>query len=233
MANTEKKPVRIVIADDHPIFREGLKRLLETDPALSVVGQASGGFDAVRLVREFAPDILLLDFAMPHGSGLDALRELAELGGTTRTVLLTADIDRGDTVVALQLGARGVVLKESATDLLLKCIRSVAAGQYWVGHERVSDLVDSLRRAGQDDGQAAPASRLTRRELDIVAAIVEGAPNRDIAAQLGMSEQTVKNHLSHVFDKLGVSSRLELALYAMHHRLLANGQPPVQIGGKG
>jgi DNA-binding NarL/FixJ family response regulator len=136
-----------------------------------------------------------------------------------KPVLLTAAIDAAESVKALRLGARGVILKESATQLLFRCLQSVMSGEYWVGHERVLDIVQHLRTAGRQT-EAAPATLLTRRELQIVSAIIEGASNKDIGQQFNLSEQTVKNHLSHIFDKVGVSNRLELALFAVHHKLL-------------
>jgi two-component system, NarL family, nitrate/nitrite response regulator NarL len=219
-------PTRIVIADDHPIFRDGLRRLLEAEPGIEVVGEAADAAGTVRVVTSTRPDLLLLDLSMPGGGGLEALRDLVDANHPVTIVVLTAAIDRRDTLQALQLGARGVVLKETATAMLYKCIRAVMAGEYWVGHDRVVDLVQDLMQATQtDNGSATPASALTPRELQIVSAIVDGAANKDIAAQFGLSEQTVKNHLSHIFDKLGVSNRLELALYAVHHRLLAGTAP--------
>ncbi len=215
-----KDTVRIVIADDHAIFRDGLRRLLEAEPGFTVVGEAADGREAVQRVAELRPDILLLDLAMPKAGGIDALQELLERRLEVRSVLLTAAIDRAETVKALQLGVRGVVLKDAATQLLYRCLRAVMTGEYWVGHERVLDIVERLREVGRPQAEAAPVTMLTRRELQIVAAIAEGASNKDIGQQFNLSEQTIKNHLSHIFDKVGVSNRLELALYAMHHRLL-------------
>ncbi len=213
-----ERPIRIVIADDHPIFREGLRRLLEAEPRFQVAGQAHNGLEAVRLVEELRPDVLLLDLAMPGTGGIQALQEIAERRLDVKVILLTAAIDTADSVRVLQLGARGVIMKECATHLLYKCLDTVTAGGYWVGHDRVNDIVQHLRAGATRP--PAPAAMLTRRELQIVTAILNGATNKDIGSQFNLSEQTVKNHLSHIFDKVGVSNRLELALYALHHKLV-------------
>jgi two-component system nitrate/nitrite response regulator NarL len=221
-----RKPqsVRIVIADDHPIFRDGLRRLLEAEPDLKVLGEAADGAEAVKLARQLKPDILLLDLAMPKHPGLEALRELSV--GTpgsnpVRVILLTAAAEKGQIVEALQLGARGVVLKDSATQLLLKAIHTVMAGEYWVGRESVSNLVQYLRTLMQSSSDEARQRKfgLTPRELEIVSAVVAGYSNKEIAEYFKISEDTVKHHLSNVFDKLGVSTRLELALFAVNQAL--------------
>jgi DNA-binding NarL/FixJ family response regulator len=211
--------IRIVIADDQVLFCEGLRRLLDAEADFSVVATCGDGAEATRHVLDLRPDVLLLDLAMPHTGGLEALQALAERGGDVRTIVLTADIDSDEMLRAIQLGARGVLLKDAAPQLLFKCVRAVMQGDYWVGREQFAGIARRLHTLEQQD-QAPPASTLSDRELAIVAAVLEGASNKDIGAQFSISVQTVKNHLSHIFDKLGVSSRLELALYAGHHHLL-------------
>ena len=221
-----RTPIRIAIADDHPLVREGLRKILDLQPGFAVVGEAADGLEALKVVADLRPDVLLLDLAMPRMNGLEVLKELGRTVDEVKTVLLTAGIEREETVQALRLGARGVVLKESATQLLYKCVHAVMSGEFWVGHDRIDDLLKAMREIEHaPPGDAPPASRLTRRELQVIAAVVEGGGNKDIGEALGLSEQTVKNHLSNIFDKLGVSNRLELALYAVHHKLLARLAP--------
>jgi len=217
------QPIRIVIADDHPIFRDGLRRLLEAEPDLKVVGEACDGAEAVKFARQLKPDILLLDLAMPRHPGLEALQEMSsgQTSNSVRVILLTAAAEKNQIVEALQLGARGVVLKDSATQLLLKSIHTVMAGEYWVGRESVSNLVQFLRTLMQSSGEEARQKKfgLTPRELEIVSTVVAGYSNKEIAEYFKISEDTVKHHLSNIFDKLGVSTRLELALFAVNQGL--------------
>ncbi len=216
----ESSPIRVLIADDHPIFRDGLRRLLEAEPWLQVVGEASDGSEAIALAKQLQPDVLLLDLAMPRVPGLEALREMARASSPVRTILLTASAERAQILEALQLGARGIVLKESATQVLFRSIRAVMAGQYWVERESVADLKDvALKDVGGDGGEASRYG-LTRREAQIVAAIVEGCSNKEIAEKFSVREDTVKHHLTSIFAKLGVSTRLELALFALDHRMV-------------
>ena len=208
--------IRVLIADDHQMFREALRRMLQTESGIEVVGEARDGLEVLNLVDAVAADVLLLDLAMPAVSGLDVLKQLSERGSRIRAILLTGTADRQQEVRAIRLGARGVVVKDASLDLLVKSIRDVMAGHYWIGHEQMGDLIESVA----ERESRRPLETLTRREMQMIRAVVQGATNRQMAQQLGLSAQTIKNHLSGIFDKLGVSSRLELALFAVNHHLI-------------
>ena len=216
-------PIKILIADDHPVVRVGLRNMLQTNGQMKVIAEAKDGIEALNMARTLRPDILLLDLAMPKMPGMDALRELTcESSPTsTRTIVLTGLIDKRQVLEALQLGARGVVLKDAVVDHLSACIRAVMQGQYWLEGRPVQNLVQVLRDLA---AQTAPPPRktfgLTARELEVVGLITEGSTNKHIAQTFGISEETVKRHLTNIFNKLGVGNRLELALLALNHNLL-------------
>jgi two-component system nitrate/nitrite response regulator NarL len=227
MSATHSRPetVRILIADDHALFRQGLRKLLEEERSFRVVGEAADGAEAVQSVQELKPDVLLLDISMPRHPGLEALHELETSAGRVRTIVLAASIEKSQMVEALEHGARGVVMKECASDVLMESIRTVMAGHYWIGREKVFDIVRALRelQAARMSEKSQNRYGLTGRELQIITKVAAGYTNKDIAKEFSVSERTVKHHLTSTFDKVGVSTRLELALFAVFHNLSEDG----------
>ena len=212
MPDVQTRRVRIGIADDHQIFRDGLRRLLESEPGFEVVSEGADGMDAIRMARDAQPDVLLLDVAMPRMGGVEALASLSNGGNGPRIILLTAAIQPSDLLKAIQFGARGVVMKESATRLLIDGIHRVMDGKYIIGTDVADDLAQAVKQVGAERPRPF---KLTAREMEIVSAIADGQSNRQIAEKLSISLQTVKHHLTSIFDKTGVSNRLELALLAI------------------
>jgi len=214
-----KTPVRILIADDHAIFRDGLRKLFDGSDEVAIIGEASNGNECIKMLAKLKPDILLLDLRMPEKDGLGVLEETNFDSIPTRVIVLTAAEDDRDVVRAMRLGARGVVLKQSASDLLLKSIKKVHDGEIWLDNRMTAEVIDAFKRSAET-GQRRDKPLLSEREKEIVQLVAQGFRNREIGEKLFISEQTVKNHLHNIFDKLGVSDRLELALYAIHHRLI-------------
>ncbi|MDR3744825.1 MAG: response regulator transcription factor [Acidobacteriaceae bacterium] len=215
-------PIRIVVADDHPVVRFGVRNMLLNDPGFAVVGEAGDGDDAITQTIELEPDILLLDLMMPRLPGLEAMRAIMTKAPRVKIVLLTSTITPQQIIEALQIGARGIILKDAVVADLAEALRAVLGGDYWIGGERVANLLKALQQL-TEQAAVTPERKtygLTPRELEVVSCIVEGCSNRDVAKQFSISEETVKRHLSNVFDKTGVSTRLELALFAIAHKLV-------------
>jgi len=223
----EVQKIRIVVADDHPIFRDGLCRLLALEPDFEVVAQAHDGRQVLDVLQQHEPDILLLDLKMPGLDGLATLQRLQTSKHKTRVIVLTASEDKNEFVQAMKLGTSGIVLKQSATDLLIKSIRKVNAGEIWLDSHTTAAVMRQFATGADEPspGTATSSSRererslLSQREREIVALVAQGFKNKEMAEKMFISEQTVKNHLHNIFDKLGVSDRLELALYAIHNNL--------------
>lgn len=214
--------IRILLADDHPVVRIGVRNMLQADEGFDVIGEASDGDEAIAQTLELLPDILLLDLLMPRLPGLEAMRAIMNGSPSVKIILLTSTITSQQVIEALQIGARGIVLKDAVTDHLTTAIRAVASGDYWIGGKRVVNLVAALHDLMQKAGTPERKTfGLTPREMEVVGCIVEGCSNRDVAKQFGLSEETVKRHLSNIFDKTGVSTRLELAMFAIAHQLVA------------
>jgi DNA-binding NarL/FixJ family response regulator len=214
--------IRILLADDHPVVRIGVRNMLKAEGNFEVVGEASDGDEAITQTLELLPDILLLDLYMPRLPGLEAMRAIMSGSPRVKILLLTSTITTQQVIEALQIGARGIVTKDALIDQLTGAIASVMNGDYWINGRRVVNLVGALHELMQ--AAAVPERKtygLTPRELEVVGCIVEGCSNRDIAKQFTISEETVKRHLSNIFDKTGVSTRLELALFAIAHQLIA------------
>ena len=215
--------IRLLIADDHPIVRDGLKKLLLLEDDFQVVGEAADGREVLEKVRELDPDVLLLDLRMPNLDGLATLQALQQVNKRTRVIILTASEDKNEFVQAMKLGCSGIVLKQTAPDLIVKSIRKVNSGEIWLDSHTTAAVMrqfsTGLEGSGAQGGKGRERSPLSTREREIVAFVAQGYKNKEMAEKMFISEQTVKNHLHNIFDKLGVSDRLELALYAIHKGL--------------
>ena len=215
--------IKVLIADDHPIVREGLRRLLSLEDDVEVVGEAGDGEATVALSEKLEPDIVLLDLRMPGMDGFGALQRLQRLSKKTRVIVLTASEDKNEFVQAMKLGCSGIVLKQTASDLIIKSIRKVHAGEIWLDSHTTAAVMRQFASPTEPSLATGMRSRdrspLSQREREIVALVAQGYKNKEMAEKMFISEQTVKNHLHNIFDKLGVSDRLELALYAIHKGL--------------
>jgi len=213
-----------VIADEQPIFRHGLRRLLETDRGVNVVGEAPDGSAVVKLVRQHKTQVLLLDLALPLRSELEELKGLLSCASAVRIVVMVSAFERNQIIEAFRLGACGIVLKTATPRVLLNSIRSVSAGHYWLEGDGVTILVEALRKfLSNGNGSTSPKDcGLTPRELEIISNVAAGRSNRQVGQEFRISERTVKHHLTNIFTKVGVSTRLELALFAVTHHLVSD-----------
>ncbi|HSA82248.1 MAG TPA: response regulator transcription factor [Geminicoccaceae bacterium] len=210
--------ITLVLADDHPIVLAGLQQLLSLQRDFTVVATCGDGEEALAAVRRHQPDVLVLDLQMPKKDGLAVVRELRQMELAARVVILTASLGAKEVLEAVRLGARGVVLKEMAPDLLVRCIRTVAAGGQWLERGALTDAFDRLLK--REAGERQAANLLTARELEIVRLVVGGSRNKVIARQLAITEGTVKIHLHNIYQKLEIDSRVALTLWAQDKGLL-------------
>jgi len=211
-------PTRVIVADDHPIVLDGLAQLLAGDAQFEVVALCKDGEETLTAIRAQRPQIAVIDVRMPHADGIAILHAVVEEHLPTRVVLLTAQISDDEVVEAVRLGVAGMVLKETASRQLLQVLSKVAAGETSLDQKVVRRAVDKLLRARAGVTQAVRV--LTNRELEIVRLVATGLRNKQIADQLSITEGTVKIHLHTIFEKLGVSSRVELSNYARERSLL-------------
>jgi DNA-binding NarL/FixJ family response regulator len=209
-----EKQIQLAIADDHAVLRESLATLLETQPDMKVVGKAANGNDALKLVQESHPDVLLLDLFMPDGNGFEVLRVLDREGSRVASVVLTGSESQMDYLQVVRLGARGLVLKGDNPSQLFSAIREVASGELWFPPEIAQGVLNAMAGETREE-KPGNIGRLSERERQIAQLVANGLRNRDIAAELKISENTVKRHLQSIFDKTGARDRLELAVMAI------------------
>ncbi len=213
-----QRDTSVAIVAEEPIVRYGLRRLLETEPDLTVVGETAESSEAIQMVLRHKPQVLLLELS----SAREVLSGLTSVSSSVRTLLLASPADRRQITEAFELGARGVVVKGWETRVLLNGVREVLAGRYWIEERAVEGMaaaIQSFTERHPDSIESARHYGLTRREREIVALIATGCSNKEIGGKFGITERTVKHHLGNVYDKLGFSSRLELALFAVNHHL--------------
>jgi two-component system NarL family response regulator len=216
------EPIRVLIADDHALFRRGLQMVLEQEPGISVVGEAGDGQEAVEKAGETMPDVVLMDVRMPKRGGIEATKAIKELMPHIKILMLTISDEEADLYDAIKAGATGYLLKEVSIEEVGNAIRSVQTGQSLISPSMASKLLSEfatmVKRA--DEKQAAPQPRLTDREMEVLKLVAKGRNNRDIAKELFISENTVKNHIRNILEKLHLHSRMEAVVYAVREKLL-------------
>lgn len=218
----ESRPIRVLIVDDHALFRRGLDRVLSEEPGLDIVGEAEDGLEAIAKVDELEPDVVLMDVRMPKATGIEAARSIRANHQDTRVVMLTVSDDDEDLFESIKAGANGYLLKEVAIEEVANAVRAVAQGHSLVSPSMASKLLAEFnvlaRRAEERHASLVP--RLTERELEVLRLVAKGQSNREIADELFIAENTVKNHVRNILEKLHLHSRMEAVVYAMREKLL-------------
>ena len=211
---------RLVLVDDHTLFRDGLRTILQMEDDLEVIADVESAEDIVELVWQLKPDLLLLDIRMPTGNGLEAVPAVVRISPDTRVLVLTACDEQEEHVRALMLGAKGVVLKDSARHTLIEAIHTVCRGGFWIDPRMRRTVADEVAQSTTSGGATRRGhTGLTDRELEIVRLVASGQKNKEVSAALTISERTVKTHLQNIFQKLGVRDRVALVMYALQHGL--------------
>ncbi|MDT3438999.1 MULTISPECIES: response regulator [Pseudofrankia] len=221
-APSEENPIRVLIVDDHALFRRGLEMVLAQEPDIEVVGEAADGTEAVTMASEMAPDIVLMDVRMPRRGGIDATSVIKQAVPSAKIVMLTISDEEADLYDAIKAGAMGYLLKEISIDEVAADIRAVYNGQSLISPSMASKLLSEFASMikNKDDRPQLPTPRLTDREMEVLRLVAKGMNNRDIAKQLFISENTVKNHIRNILEKLQLHSRMEAVVYAVREKLL-------------
>ena len=216
------EPIRVLVVDDHALFRRGLEIVLAQEPDIEVVGEAGDGAEAVEQAADLLPDVVLMDVRMPRRSGIEACTAIKDVVPSARIIMLTISDEEGDLYEAIKAGATGYLLKEITIDEVATAIRAVAGGQSLISPSMASKLLTEFATLIKRDGDRhqVPAPRLTERELEVLRLVARGLNNRDIAKQLFISENTVKNHIRNILEKLQLHSRMEAVVYAVREKLL-------------
>jgi DNA-binding NarL/FixJ family response regulator len=216
------EPIRVLVVDDHAVFRRGLQMVLEQEPDIEVVGEAGDGTEAVTMAANTAPDIVLLDVRMPKRGGIDACTAIKDAVPSVAIIMLTISDEEADLYDAIKAGAVGYLLKDIPIDEVATAVRAVRGGQSYISPSMASKLLTEfatmVRRS--DERQQLPAPKLTDREMEVLKLVAKGLNNRDIAKQLFISENTVKNHIRNILEKLQLHSRMEAVVYAVREKLL-------------
>ena len=218
-----RDPIRVLVVDDHALFRRGLEMVLIQESDIEVIGEAADGEAAVARAAELLPDVVLLDVRMPKGSGIEACAAIKDVAPSARIIMLTISDEEADLYEAIKAGATGYLLKEISIDEVAAAVRSVYDGQSLISPSMASKLLTEFalmaKRTNERNNQV-PAPRLTERELEVLKLVARGMNNRDIARELFISENTVKNHIRNILEKLQLHSRMEAVVYAVREKLL-------------
>ena len=217
-AGTE--PVRVLVVDDQELFRRGLIMLLSGDTDIEVVGEASDGITATELAVTTAPDVILLDVRMPRRTGVEACRGIKEAVPSAKIIMLTVSDEEADLYESVKNGASGYLLKDSSIEEVAQAIRVVNEGQSLISPSMAVKLIDEFKQMSKPEREQGPALRLTERELEVLRLVAKGLNNREVAKELFISENTVKNHVRNILEKLQLHSRMEAVMYAMREKLL-------------
>jgi DNA-binding NarL/FixJ family response regulator len=219
---TADQALRVLIVDDHALFRRGLQMVLKQETDIDVVGEAEDGHEAVQKAEELMPDVILMDVRMPKRSGIEATRQVKERLPHVKILMLTISDEEGDLYDAIKAGASGYLLKEISIDEVADAIRSVWAGQSRISPSMAAKLLTEFAAMSKraEERQQLPAPRLTDREMEVLKLVAQGLNNRDIAKELFISENTVKNHIRNILEKLHLHSRMEAVVYAVREKLL-------------